>query len=47
VPRGIQADEKTVFTSDGGLKLEFVPQVLWVRVYCLSQLPTDFIEYCN
>jgi len=26
VPRGIQADEKTVFTSDGGLKLEFVPQ---------------------
>lgn len=26
VPRGIQCDEKTVFTSDGGLKLEFVPQ---------------------
>ena len=26
VPRGIQADEKTVFTSDGGLRLEFVPQ---------------------
>ena len=26
VPRGIQVDEKTVFTSDGGLKLEFVPQ---------------------
>ena len=26
VPRGIIADEKTVFTSDGGLKLEFVPQ---------------------
>jgi dihydrolipoamide dehydrogenase len=26
VPRGVQADEKTVFTSDGGLKLEFVPQ---------------------
>ena len=28
VPRGVQADEKTVFTSDGGLKLEFVPQVM-------------------
>jgi dihydrolipoamide dehydrogenase len=27
VPRGVQVDEKTVFTSDGGLKLEFVPQV--------------------
>jgi len=26
VPRGVQADEKTVFTSDGGLKLEFIPQ---------------------
>ena len=26
VPRGVQADEKTVFTSDGGLRLEFVPQ---------------------
>lgn len=26
VPRGVQVDEKTVFTSDGGLKLEFVPQ---------------------
>ena len=27
VPRGVVCDEKTVFTSDGGLKLEFVPQV--------------------
>ena len=27
VPRGVNCDEKTVFTSDGGLKLEFVPQV--------------------
>lgn len=27
VPRGVQVDEKTVFTSDGALKLEFVPQV--------------------
>ena len=26
VPRGIVCDEKTVFTSDGGLKLEFLPQ---------------------
>lgn len=26
VPRGVQVDEKTVFTSDGGLKLEFIPQ---------------------
>lgn len=30
VPRGVQADEKTVFTSDGGLKLEFIPQVMHV-----------------
>jgi dihydrolipoamide dehydrogenase len=28
VPKGIQVDEKTVFTSDGGLQLEFVPQYL-------------------
>ncbi len=27
VPRGVQVDEKTVFTSDGGLKLEYIPQV--------------------
>lgn len=27
VPRGVQADEKTVVTSDGALKLEVVPQV--------------------
>jgi len=26
VPRGIEVDEKTVFTSDGGLKMEFVPE---------------------
>ncbi len=26
VPPGIQVDEKTVFTSDGGLKLGFVPE---------------------
>jgi len=30
VPRGVNCDEKTVFTSDGGLKLEFVPQVFRV-----------------
>lgn len=28
VPRGVEVDEKTVFTSDGGLKLEYVPQVV-------------------
>jgi dihydrolipoamide dehydrogenase len=28
VPRGVIADEKTVFTSDGGLKLEFIPQYI-------------------
>jgi dihydrolipoamide dehydrogenase len=28
VPRGVVVDEKTVFTSDGGLKLGFIPQVL-------------------
>lgn len=26
VPPGVQADEKTVFTSDGGLKLETIPE---------------------
>mmetsp|Transcript_69182 Transcript_69182/g.193430 ORF Transcript_69182/g.193430 Transcript_69182/m.193430 type:complete len:525 (-) Transcript_69182:1098-2672(-) len=26
VPPGVECDEKTVFTSDGGLKLEFVPE---------------------
>lgn len=26
VPRGVQADEKTVVTSDGALKLDFIPQ---------------------
>lgn len=26
VPRGITVDEKTVFTSDGGLQLSFIPQ---------------------
>ncbi|CAN0267647.1 unnamed protein product, partial [Phaeothamnion confervicola] len=26
VPPGVQADEKTVFTSDGGLNLAFVPE---------------------
>ena len=26
VPRGVECDEKTVFTSDGGLKLAFVPE---------------------
>lgn len=28
VPRGITVDEKTVFTSDGGLKLGFIPEVI-------------------
>ena len=28
VPKGILVDEKTVFTSDGGLKLEFLPQYI-------------------
>jgi dihydrolipoamide dehydrogenase len=28
VPRGVEVDEKTVFTSDGGLKLEFIPQYI-------------------
>jgi dihydrolipoamide dehydrogenase len=30
VPRGVEVDEKTVFTSDGGLKLEYIPQVIFV-----------------
>ena len=33
VPRGVQVDEKTVFTSDGGLKLGFVPQVNFKSLY--------------
>lgn len=31
VPRGVVVDEKTVFTSDGGLKLGFIPQVYLSR----------------
>jgi dihydrolipoamide dehydrogenase len=27
VPRGVQVDEKTVLTSDGALKLDYIPQV--------------------
>lgn len=30
VPRGVQVDEKTVYTSDGGLQLDFIPQVKMV-----------------
>ena len=33
VPKGITVDEKTVFTSDGGLQLPFVPQVSLVVLY--------------
>ena len=32
VPRGVTVDEKTVFTSDGGLKLEFIPEVITVNL---------------
>ncbi len=28
IPRGITVDEKSVLTSDGGLKLDFIPQVI-------------------
>jgi dihydrolipoamide dehydrogenase len=35
VPRGVTVDEKTVFTSDGGLKLSFIPQVCTTSVYDL------------
>lgn len=40
VPRGVQADEKTVFTSDGSLKLEFVPQVSFIVKF-------DFLHLIN
>ena len=39
VPRGVVADEKTVFTSDGGLKLEFVPEV---NITAVETVAVDF-----
>ena len=42
VPPGIQCDEKTVFTSDGGLNLEFVPE--WVAIVGSGYIGLDFSD---
>lgn len=58
VPRGIEVDEKTVFTSDGGLKLPSVPEVrilytysLFIRYlygrFCDIQLLMLYSVHCN
>ena len=45
VPRGIVCDEKTVFTSDGGLKLEFVPQ--YVAIIGSGYIGLEFSDVYN
>jgi dihydrolipoamide dehydrogenase len=42
VPPGIQCDEKTVFTSDGGLNLEFVPE--WVAIVGSGYIGLEFSD---
>lgn len=43
VPKGVICDEKTVFTSDGGLKLEYIPQVCW----SVFELISSIIYICS
>lgn len=45
VPRGVQVDEQTVFTSDGGLLLPFVPQVS--TVCSVLGLSADAYDDCR
>jgi dihydrolipoamide dehydrogenase len=42
VPPGVQVDEKTVFTSDGALKLEFVPE--WVAIIGSGYIGLEFSD---
>jgi dihydrolipoamide dehydrogenase len=42
VPPGIQVDEKTVYTSDGALELEFIPQ--WVAIIGSGYIGLEFSD---
>ena len=42
VPPGITCDEKTVYTSDGGLNLEFVPE--WVAIVGSGYIGLEFSD---
>jgi len=42
VPPGIQCDEKTVYTSDGGLNLDFVPE--WVAIVGSGYIGLEFSD---
>lgn len=42
VPPGIECDEKTVFTSDGGLNLEYVPE--WVAIVGSGYIGLEFSD---
>jgi dihydrolipoamide dehydrogenase len=42
VPPGIQVDEKTVYTSDGALELQFVPE--WVAIIGSGYIGLEFSD---
>lgn len=42
VPPGVQVDEKTVYTSDGALELEFVPE--WVAIIGSGYIGLEFSD---
>ena len=42
VPPGIQVDEKTVYTSDGALELEFIPE--WVAIIGSGYIGLEFSD---
>jgi dihydrolipoamide dehydrogenase len=42
VPPGITVDEKTVFTSDGALELQFIPQ--WVAIIGSGYIGLEFSD---
>ena len=45
VPRGVACDEKTVFTSDGALKLEFVPE--YIAIIGSGYIGLEFSDVYN
>lgn len=42
VPPGVQVDEKTVYTSDGALELQFVPE--WVAIIGSGYIGLEFSD---
>jgi dihydrolipoamide dehydrogenase len=42
VPPGVQVDEKTVYTSDGALELQFIPQ--WVAIIGSGYIGLEFSD---